>query len=407
MPRSGWELRATFAAGSTALDPSSLSVTADRELGEGFAAGTELGGQFVATATGAAWKIPAAYALPAGEVTFLAVVQDAIGNSSNQLELTVVAIDAGIAERPFDWVDTWHLNFNTDQFAISSSYSDGSVEVTVNAGGNGVADYVEDLHIIGLQTDDPTEECAALDTNAIVLQILLEETLGRIRILYGGEFDSEATSFAPSLHFTTTQAGATSALRIGGDDEAPGYAIGRAGFDYRNAVGNSNETTTLGIFTTNLIEFYINSSYSFRTRFDPTTPGRGTPAGEDDLDHIILDPDFDRLDPTNAWQENLRYDRVWTAIDGWARAVAVVAAHEIGHSIGMCANGDPPSGLFGGVTGPAFAGPYTTPYHFDSPGNNVMAAALSFSATLITGPTGYRFNELEQAYLREWMVLAF
>ena len=36
---------------------------------------------------------------------------------------------------------------------------------------------------------------------------------------------------------------------------------------------------------------------------------------------------------------------------------------------------------------------------------NLMAAALSFSGSLITGSSGYRFNELNRAYLSESTVL--
>ena len=158
------------------------------------------------------------------------------------------------------------------------------------------------------------------------------------------------------------------------------------------------------MFSTNLVEFYVNSYY-FRQRFQTLMPGLGTPVGEGAWDALVLDPDFDRFDPTNPALANFRYDAIWSAIEAWGRALSVIAAHEIGHSSGLCTDGIPPTGLFGGVTEADFAGPYTTPFHLDTPGHNLMAAALSFSASLVEGPSGYRFNELNEAYLRQWTLL--
>ena len=34
-----------------------------------------------------------------------------------------------------------------------------------------------------------------------------------------------------------------------------------------------------------------------------------------------------------------------------------------------------------------------------------MSSALGLTSALVEGPAGYRFNELNQAYIAEWIVL--
>lgn len=406
--RADFELRVswTAAGGAAEVDPNSLSVQADRALGPtgGIGAGTELGHLFVAEGTDAVWTVRDTHRLPLDIVTFEATILDENGNRSAAARLSVTGTSAGAVERPFDTLDRWWLNFESDYFDIDFT-GGATVTVDVVAGADGTADYEEDLYILGLRSSSPTSESADLDTNALVLSLVKDETIGRLRELYGGDFDGDEAGYSTNLEFSLFSTGRRSSIRVGGDDANAGFAIGRAAFDQRNSIGNLNESTILGVFTTNMIEFYINSSYSFKAQFDALVPGRGIPVGEHALDDDVLGEGFDRLDPGNTTAQNQRYDRIWTAIHAWGRSVAVVAAHEIGHSLGMCANGAPPGGLFGNVIGPSFAGPYTNPYHFDSPGNNIMASSLSFSPSLNTGPTGYRFNELEVAYLREWILL--
>lgn len=405
IPPHGYRVTVDYVAaiGGGVIDPTLLSVSADRDLGA-FPAGTNLAANFTADASNAYWDVPSTAALSTGHVTFTASIGDQFGNRSQEKSYTAKIVSADGLYRPFEITDLWYLDFQTDLF--TTTFSGGAtVSISTTNAANGIPDWLEDLKIVGLQTDNPTAACAALGTNAILASLTKSETLGRLNELYGRDFDGSGDGYHANLRFTLTPGGARSSIRIGGDDVNPGYTLGRAQYDYRNVNGNADVSNNLGVFFTNMIQFYVNSSFTFRNRFDPLIAGRGTPAGEDPLDHIVLDPSFDRLDPGNTAAENTRYDRIYNAIDALARSVAVVAAHEIGHSIGLCANGVPPAGLFGGVNDAPFAGTYTTDYHFDSSGNNIMAAALSFSTSLITGPAGYRFNELNEAYLREWIIL--
>jgi len=194
-------------------------------------------------------------------------------------------------------------------------------------------------------------------------------------------------------------------LGIGGDDPVPGFTIGRAEYDHKNSRRNDNSSADLGVFTTNIVDYHINSSYLFRSRFDPFVPGRGTPVGRSSFDEEILLGSFDRESPANSSEMNDRHDLLVAAVDAWARMVALVAAHEIGHSLGLVANGPPPGGLFGGELNAGFAGPFTNAYHLDSSESDVMSAAVSFHEALLDDDLGPRFNRLQWAYLLGKVVL--
>ncbi|MEE8143235.1 MAG: hypothetical protein V3T77_09050, partial [Planctomycetota bacterium] len=406
VPSYGFTLNLEYqsALGGGDLDLATLRITADQTLGGVFPAGTNLAPFFNPDLGGGSWTLSEGQSIPLGGVTFETLISDEYGNVSTPLQLFLDVVPASPPARPFSGVDRWWLDFKSDSFSIGSS-GGATITVTSTFGANGHDDFLEDLLIVGLGSESPTPQCAALNTNAILATWAKEEILGRLREHFGSSFDGSDEGYAPNLQFSFGVSGTHSSIRVGGDDLNPGFTLGRAQFDYRNAGGNQNRSPVLGVFTTNLIEFYINISPAFRGRFDVLIPGRGLPAGESMVDHVVLYPFFDRMDPGNSPSENSRYDQIASAMDAWGRSVAMVLAHEIGHSIGLCANGSPPLGLFGGVTGPGFSGPYTNSFHFDSPGNNLMASALSFSLSLISGSIGYHFNELNQSYLSEWIIL--
>ena len=224
----------------------------------------------------------------------------------------------------------------------------------------------------------------------------------RIRFLYE---KTEVSDLQPRLSFHGTNSTGTSALGIGGDDIEPlSYALGRAVFDTKNQNFDDERQPGRGVFSSNMVQYYW-GSYTFLQRFGALIPGIGDPVGTHPEDLLVLSPGFERTAPGNSASSNARFDDIWNAIEAWSRLISVVAAHEIGHAIGLCTNGHPPLGLFGGVSSADFTGPFTTPYHVDTPGNNVMSSALGLSSALVEGPYGYRFNDLNQAYIAEWIVL--
>jgi hypothetical protein len=404
----------SFAAGSSALDPAGLTVWASEPLGGGAGGGgvdpgSSFGSRFqVSLADGlATLTVGDSLAFTSGSHTVTAQISDVLGNSSPAVSYVFQAGPATSSLRPFRSAERWHIDFSRDNWSISSSINhSGTVTVTSTSGANGVADFVEDLRMLGLQSASPPPAAASAGLNEVVLAAIEEAVIGHLYELYGKGFDGSAGADSVQIEFSLTAPGGThSRMAIGGDDPMPGYTIGRAEFDYRNSIPNDDSATDLGVFTTNLIDFYINTSFTFRSRFNPLIPGRGTALGFNSDDVTVLSPSFNRSSSGNTVQQNRRYDDIELAIDGIARSVSVIAAHEIGHSLGLVANGAPTAGLFGGEYLASFAGPYTNSYHLDSPGNDIMAASLSFTSSITTGPAGPKFNELTMAYLLERILL--
>lgn len=414
LPEWDFAIGITFAPGPSQIDAAGLEVVSGQPLGGGSAAGgvdagADIGGRFsMDVASGSARLILGqALAFASGVQTITARVHDVLGNVSPDARFDFVTGPATPGRRPFENGDRWRLDFGRDNFAISSSIdAQGTVRVTTAGGANGVPDFVEDLRILGLQSAAPPRPAVDAGLNGLVLSAVQHGVMGILNELYGRSFDGSPVPGSARVEFGLFPfSGPHSRLGVGGDDPVPGYTLGRAEFDYKNSLQNDAGEADLGVFTTNLIDFYINQSFAFRSRFNPLIPGRGTPLGFHSADVTVLSASFDRQDPGNTPLENQRYDQIELAVDAMARSVAAIAAHEIGHSVGLVANGGPPHGLFGGEHLASFSGTYTTPYHLDTVGNDLMAASLSFSAAILTGAAGPRFNEISIAYLRERILL--
>jgi hypothetical protein len=403
-----------FLPGSSSLDPASLTVSASVPLGGGSAAGgADAGASFgqgfaVDLDTGlATMTVGPNLAIPHGPVTITARIGDVRGNLSEPVSYSFETGPATPERRPFDVPERWFLDFSRDNFTISSTVnSQLSVTITATQGADGVADFVEDLRILGLQSASPPPAAVGARLNELVLAAVEQGVLGHLNEFYGRNFDGSANGNSAAIQFSVTPpAGPFSRIGIGGDDPVPGFTIGRAEFDYRNTGPNDDSPIDLGIFTTNLIDFYINTSFTFTSRFNPLIPGRGTPLGFSAEDVTVLSSSFNRSNPANTAAQNRRYDDLAVAIDAMGRVTAVILAHEIGHSVGLVANGAPPGGLFGGEYRASFSGPYTNTFHLDTSANDIMASSLGFSGAMATGSSAPRFNELTMAYLLERILL--
>src|SRR5690606_10454604 len=140
-----------------------------------------------------------------------------------------------------------------------------------------------------------------------------------------------------------------------GDDSTG--TLGRAYFDYRNAQTNDQAIGTnpgLGVFPREMFLFeaqihmqvYPSFLTSFGRRFVALAPAMGgTPAGSNPLDARVLAPDFDPAGATPA--ELARYTAVFAAADDWATVIGTILAHEVGHAVGLVAEGRTSAGLHG------------------------------------------------------------
>ncbi|MBI4585460.1 MAG: hypothetical protein HY717_15715 [Planctomycetes bacterium] len=412
LPETGFVIGLEFSISSSgaAIDPNGLEMTSSRAIGGGTAgggydSGSDFGSLFqIDAANGtAAMTVTSGLAFRAGSHTLTAKLRDVLGNVSASASFTFDTTAASAASRPFESRDVWYLTFTRDNFAITSTTSSsGTVTIAVVQTANGASDFVEDLRILGLNSASPPAAAQAAGLNTVVLELVKENIAGYLNTFYELNFDGTRHADSANLQFSLTQpSGTCSRMAVGGDDPIPGYTIGRAEYDYRNGSANDNTDVDLGVFTTNLIEFYINSSFTFKSKFNALIPGRGTALGFHASDVTVLSDSFDRSGGGNSSQDNNRYDDIMDAVDALARVVATIMAHEIGHSVGLVANGAPSAGLFGGEYNASFAGPYTTDYHLDTPGNNIMAAAISFTSAIATASSAPSFNEMNMAYLLE------
>ncbi|MGE4631748.1 MAG: hypothetical protein AAEJ47_01800 [Planctomycetota bacterium] len=395
----------TSGLGGATPDSSTISIGANQEVA-GRVPGTELADLFTVTGNTAHWKVPADSPLPLGSMMVSASIADVNGNPAPEMQYLFQVTPGSASARPFDWHDRWNLNFDRDNFTITIEVdSQGNISPNAVANSDGQPDHRQDLVTVGLQSDQPLPSASAVGANNTVKAWVEEAIFDRVRAYFGEGSQPDGSHLQPQLSFQSTTSNATSFIGIGGDDlQTSSYALGRASFDFRNSTANDERSPQRGVFTSNVVQFYWNS-WTFRNRFAGVLPGLGTPVGEDVLDATVLTSGFERLNPINSSSQNARYDEIWLAIDAWSRIVAVIACHEIGHGVGLCANNHPPTGLFGGVDEADFVGPFTTPYHVDTPGLNIMASALGLTSALVEGESGYDFNELNRAYLAEWITL--
>jgi hypothetical protein len=393
-----------------AINTRSLTIYNSRDLGGGSGSGgvdanSDFSGLMnVNLGSGLAdLTITSALDFPTGSNTLSAQLVDTLGNESTVDNFAFTTAATTNSKIPFENTDHWYLRFDRDNFTINSTTSGGGVvTVTSTQVANAVEDFVEDLRILGLNSASPPAAAVTAGLNGIVYNLVTDSVRGHLSTHFQRNFDGSGTADSANVNFVlASQAGTLSQISIGGDDPSPGFTLGRAFFDYKNDFANVNTATNLGIFTTNLIAFYINSSATFKSKFDALIPGRGTALGFHADDVAVLSPGFDRANIGNTASENNRYDDIMDSVDAMGRSVSVILAHEVGHSVGLVANGAPPTGIFGNESNASFSGPYTNLYHLDTTGNNIMQASISFSDTVATGASGPFFGELIMAYLQQ------
>lgn len=344
------------------------------------------------TPTTADYTLDPSWTLVPGDYTAVARVRDLSGNlaTSQPLSFQVRDLDAGSV--PFEKTQIIWVRFDLDR------------------DGNGREDLLDDLLRLGLATaGDPA------GTNARMLQVMRDGIIARTHALFGRAASGEALDpNAVSIRLADSRPlGLDHAeMACGGLDpegnsnrvygDLSSGTLGRAWFDYQN--GRMTESNTgsrpgLGVFPSELFLFearihqqiYPTFLTSFGRRFLPICPDMGgTPAGSDPLDATVLSPTFVYSSATTS--EQVRYTEVFSAADDWATAVGTVLAHEIGHSVGLVADGPNPRGLHGdGSLHNEFAG-----------SSDVMASALGYDSLIFLN---YGFRDLNIAYLRHRILL--
>lgn len=439
VPRHGFTVDVLF-KGSLA-QPSTLELSADVALGS-LAPGANLADKVNLDKGRASLKVPASLALPAGPVTFSARMSD--GAQVLQGQVSVDAADKTFLLDPFRLVDPWLLVFSQDLYTVNvTKDAKGKIVLASTAAPNGIPDFDEDLRAIGFGTGAMLPACAATKnlgvtgTNAIVRAWVQQEILKTLREVFHLEADGavgedsvgiaiyiEGSPGAPVLSSFTKQelaggetAKGFSAIAVGGGDTTKAY-LGMSLLDERNLRNELDIGPSYGVFTTGAIgrvfealesdAFVKMVAEAFFGAFVPELGKGGARVGEDALDATILASGFDPKTASAAAAD--RYDKLRFLVETLGRLAGALVAHEMGHSLGLVANGPPPQGLFGGERNAAFVNAaQTTSHHIDTPGFNLMEAGpgsapgATFNvAQYLTPP---RFNELNLAYLRGRVLL--
>jgi hypothetical protein len=436
LPLDGFTLDVTADPGDAPVDESTLRVACDAPLGGGAGqggrdAGDDLADLFAAALPGVwSWRVPADLSFeptaPGAAVTCAAGVRDADGRPAAESALAFAAVAATAQLDPFDVPDVWVLDFTRDLFVVSPAADPltGAYTVISVDGANGVPDYLEDMAVIGFQGGETAPGAATLvaggdvGVNAVAARRVREALLARVRGFYrqdatgGGGPDAVAATFIldddPAAPDPATFApdGGFSMIAVGGEGTAADRLVpyfGKAELDPRNEVRNDDTPFGLGVFTTTALRAVLAIDFA-AVALGPFVPALGgTALGDDPRDPIFLADGFDPTDPAADPAVVDRADRFELVLGVLIKALGALTAHEIGHSLGLVADGPPPTGLFGGEALAEFAYPLTTPAHLDVAGLNLMASGgggaglASGAASLFEEPF---FTPLELAYLR-------
>jgi hypothetical protein len=338
-------------------------------------------------------EVPARLGLAPGAYVLNATVRDLSGNRSAPTAYAFEVVAPNHDQLPFERTQVVWVRFDTDREGRGK--------------GDGVADFDQDLLALGLlAAGDPAGR------NGMLRKTVSDGILAEASRLLARNPDGTPKADSVAVRFTTNlPASVHMQIAVGGQDpEAPRQrsygedstgVLGRAYFDYRNSKPNENNAGTspgLGVFVgelflyegkvfKDLYPFYVTS---FGRTYRVLSPHMGgTPAGAGPLDAVVLASGFSYSAATP--EQRLRHDQIFGAADELATAMGIILAHEVGHSIGLVAEGPPPSGLHGDSS---------LHNHLTMLGD-VMGAYVAWD-TLIG--VEHRFRDLNLAYLRQRVI---
>lgn len=413
VPVNGWTIDLSY-SDNAGIDTARTQITANVAVATSSGsqpAGTNLRPFLTALQAGntsASYRVPTATSFPPGAFTLTCSVVDVAGAQSAASGFAATVRPFSDALRPFERnvnpQQLWFLDFTRDIEALVASPALGGASVSSTPGANGRSDFLDVLHVLGLQHTAPLANVTpGKDSNQVVVEQFQLELLVQLAALHDG---------AP-IAFTLTQPTPTANLGAGSVAYAnAGYSqisiagtpssagvLGVAIFDPHNATQNDNTLTDfnglrLGVFLQTIADVGLGppGNSAFRQTFDVFAPiAGGTAIGANAQDGQRL---------TGTLNDG-RATSIRAAIDDLARFTAVVLAHECGHSVGLVRNGAMPQGLYGNdtINFPGSSdGHINVQSQFPAGATNVMSPALSYSGA-IDANTG--FNSLNLAYLRE------
>ncbi|MEO0477873.1 MAG: hypothetical protein AAF196_00185 [Planctomycetota bacterium] len=347
-----------------------------------------------------------------GAITITAQVVDMSGRVSAPVSFSFQTTDANSANRPFEATQVWFIDVSRDLEAFTPN---PGVPFPFNFGfdvvdtPNGRSDFEDILQAMGLLASTPS------GTDATVRDRLLSETIDELNGFFPGVdilfTTTSQGAFPSSSSFPFSGSSFSQMCFAGAATEGGSGTLGAAIVDPNNATHNDNcqetfgGTTRLGVFVHTIADVGVSSGPSsdfvmalapFLTILNPSA----IPIGDDMQDAQRL----------AGSMNDARKTQIDTAIATVARVIAVVAAHEFGHSMGLVIDGAMPIGLYGGdrINFPLsaiFVDPdAAASNHIENsagfPGDeqNIMSPAIGIEAAL---DPDTRFNSLNMSYLRE------
>lgn len=408
VPTTGFTIDLAYSDATSTVVPAfheimaSVPVQAD---GQQLAAGSNLRGALQPleeTASAASYLVPATMTFPAGDVVLTALVRDDTGMTSSAATFTLRTVTPTDSLRPFETTvnasQVWYLDTTRDLESYTLVPTGGTTfDVVVQDGPNGRTDLLDVLALIGLVGSDDATNTASVERLQAVVLTELDRLFGGANVAF--TFTSPGT-FPPQPSVAYGSHG-FSQIAVAGAASHAGV-LGLALFDPHNDSQDNDcltdfQASRLGVFLVTVLDningFGGPSTTLFRQTYDPLRGEvGGTPIGGDAQDAARIAGSV-----TDG-----RATTIHNAINRFARFIAVVVAHETGHSMGLVKNGAMPAGLYGGDP-TNFPGsnsehirmPTTV---FPSGSVNVMSPALNFELAQ-NGHTA--FNSLNLAYLRE------
>jgi hypothetical protein len=414
VPRTGFGIDITCVDGTSAIDVAATQVELSAPVsttGGVLAAGQNLTPHLVASSPSGPGSIrlqvPAGVFFPIGVHTLTVLVVDITGMVSLPATFTFSVRNLDDAVRPFETTvnpsQLWYVDLGRDIESYLHDITTPTNPVHVIAGANGRADLEDMWFIVGLFG-------SSTSVNDTVRTQIRARLLAELNTLYSGanvQFTFTAPGTFPSSASVSYNTFPFSQICIAGSEDESGLSgtLGVAIFDPHNATQDNNclinfgSGQRLGVFVHTLVNNSMRppSFTTFRTMFDPLTPGfGGVPIGDA----------VDGLDPQrlSGAVQDARATTITNAISSIARAAAVVTAHECGHSVGLVRDGAMPTGLYGGdpTHFPGSTNGHIRNQSFTALGaQNVMSPSLSFEAAISPSTA---FNSLNIAYLREQVV---
>jgi len=334
-------------------------------------------------------------ALPVGMVDLRVSAKTVSGKSYAQ-ELKVESVELPPERDPFDRPLTWLLRDDVDFFTTTRTALSGfKYSLDTSAGPNGVADFLEELTLMGAQGPDDAMNLKFMNWIRAAISTEIYRIFGigpdgvahddiDLKLMWSNDAGAPVPAdFSPTGEF--------SMMRLGGIFE--GY-LGFSRYAEFNEERINDSVSEYGVASAGVLTA-LTSTYGIADAFKAIHFEKGFPVGTHAEDATVFADAFDPYD-TQHPEATERYRELKEVARYIALALAPVIAHEMGHAMGLMPNGLPPEGFFGNRPDVSFVGTRTNSLHADLPGLNLMQAG---------GDTLSLLGELDDAVERNQMSL--